>query len=184
MNKKAIIVLADGFEEIEAVTTADVLRRADIDVIIAGLTGYTVTGAHGMVIRADTVFHENDPLPDAFIFPGGLPGAENLAGSAQLKNVIIKMNSEKRIIAAICAAPALLLAPAGVLNGREATCYPGMEKSFGRDTKAVNAKVVQSDNIITSQGPATSFIFALKIVETLAGKDRARKVSRETLFGA
>ena len=182
MKKKALVVLADGFEEMEAVTPVDILRRSEVDVIIAGLGKLSVRGAHNIVMEADVLFGDYEGFPDAVILPGGMPGAENLANSEKLRDMFLKMNSEKRLIAAICAAPALLLAPTGVLKGREATCYPGMEKSFSSDVKFTNEEVVRSGNIITSRGPGTAFVFALKIVEALAGEDRADTVGRQTLF--
>jgi 4-methyl-5(b-hydroxyethyl)-thiazole monophosphate biosynthesis len=182
MKKKALIILAEGFEEVEATTPMDVLRRAEIDVTVAGLGSDTVTGAHGITMKADAVFGRQDPLPDAVIFPGGLPGAENLANSIEVKDLVLKMHSENRLIAAICASPALVLMPAGVLSGRTATCYPGMEKNFSPDTKTSKENVVQDGNIITSRGPATAFPFALKIAENLAGKNKADMIADQMLF--
>lgn len=173
MKKTALIVLAKGFEEIEAVVPMDVLRRAEIDVVVAGLTEKSVTGAHGVTIVADTVFSEYDGVPDAVVLPGGLPGAENLAGSSKLRDLIVRMVSEKKIVAAICASPALVLEPAGVLKGKEATCYPGFETNFSANVRFSEDKVVSDGNIITSRGPGTAMAFALCIVDTLTGGIRA-----------
>jgi len=182
MKKEALVVLAEGFEEIEAITPVDVLRRAEVNVIVAGLGGNSVTGAHGVAIITDIAFDDYGSLPDAVVSPGGLPGAEKLASSVKVKDMILKMNSEQRLIAAICASPALVLAPAGILSGRTATCYPGLEKNFLPDVKFVKEKVVQDGNIITSRGPATALDFALKIAENLAGKAKADMLAQQVLF--
>jgi 4-methyl-5(b-hydroxyethyl)-thiazole monophosphate biosynthesis len=182
MKKKALIVLAPGFEETEAIVPMDALRRSEIDVTIAGLGGQMVTGAHGVTVKADVVFADYKDIPDAVVFPGGMPGAENLASSTKVKELIAKMDSEGRIIAAICASPALVLAPTGILKGRTATCYPGLEKNFSSDVKVTKDKVVQDGNIITSRGPATAFPFGLKIAENLVGKAKAQMVAEQMLY--
>ncbi|MGB2631265.1 MAG: DJ-1 family glyoxalase III [Candidatus Omnitrophota bacterium] len=184
MKKKAIVVLANGFEEVEAATPIDVLRRAGIDVIVAGLEDDTVTGAHGMMFKTDTVLEKIKTLPDAVIFPGGMPGAENLARSSKVKDMILAMDSGKKLIAAICASPALVLAPLGVLDGKKATCYPGMDENFSAKVKCAKEKVVQDGNVITSRGPGTAFDFSLKIAENLAGKETADMVGKQMLYSA
>ncbi|MEA3489252.1 MAG: DJ-1 family glyoxalase III [Candidatus Omnitrophota bacterium] len=182
MNKKAMIVLAEGFEEIEAISPMDILRRAEVKVVVAGLGGDLITGAHGVSMKTDTVFSGEGELPDAVVFPGGLPGAENLAGSSKLKEMILKMNSRGKLIAAICASPALVLAPTGILSGKSATCYPGLEKNFSTDIKFVKEKVIRDGNVITSRGPATAFAFGVKIAEVLAGKAKAEMVADQMLY--
>lgn len=184
MNKKALVVLADGFEEIEASVPIDILRRSEVKVIVAGLGKLEIKGAHNIIIKTDVLFNDYKDLPDAVIFPGGMPGAENLALSAKVKDLVLKMDSEKRIVAAICASPALVLAPLGVLKSKTATCYPGMESNFAPATKHSTEKVVQDGNIITSQGPATAFVFGLKIAENLAGKQKADMVRAQMLYAA
>ncbi|MFO8052879.1 MAG: DJ-1/PfpI family protein, partial [Candidatus Omnitrophota bacterium] len=119
---------------------------------------------------------------DACILPGGMPGAENLAKSESVKKLLLCLNNQEKTIAAICASPAVVLAPLGILDNKTATCYPGMEKSFSNSTIYKNQKVVIDKNIITSQGPATALKFALEIVEQLAGKEIANKVARATLL--
>ena len=181
MKKTALIVLAEGFEEIEAVTPADVLRRAGINVTIAGLRKRSVKGAHGITFETDILFAEYKTLPDVVIFPGGMPGAENLASSLEVKELILRMNEEKKLIAAICASPAILLAPIGILDGLKATCFPGCEKNFGSSIEFVKQKTIQVDNIITSQGPGTAADFALKIAENLLGKPPADMIAQQML---
>ena len=111
-----------------------------------------------------------------------MPGAENLSKSTKIKDLILAMNSENKIIAAICASPALVLAPLGILNGKKAACYPGMEKSFTLDIKYTKEEIVQEGNIITSKGPGTAFSFALKVAENLVGKDTAEMIGKQMLY--
>lgn len=181
MAKKALILLAEGFEEIEAITAIDVLRRAGIEVIVCGLGGKTITGSHGIKVLADKRLEEFSGDVDAIIFPGGMPGAENLSNSQRVRELILKMHKEGRLIAAICASPALVLAPTGILKKRRATAYPGMEKDFGKDTTFVEDKVVVDGNIITSRGPGTALLFSLAIVERLAGKKVSEGLKEKTL---
>ena len=182
MPKKAIILLAEGFEEIEAVTCIDLLRRAGIDVTVAGLSDIRVKASRGTNILADKKLDEAGSDFDACILPGGMPGAANLAGSTKVKNLIQKMNSEGKLIAAICASPAIVLAPMGILKNKTTTCYPGMQDTFGKDTTYKEENVIVDGNIITSRGPATAMEFALAIVEKLAGKETADKVRKAALF--
>ncbi|MDD4909615.1 MAG: DJ-1/PfpI family protein [Candidatus Omnitrophica bacterium] len=171
MPKKAIVILAEGFEEIEAVTPIDVLRRAGVDVIAAGLTDVKIKGSRGLVVVADKKLEESGTDFDACVLPGGSLGAKNLAASDKVRSLLIKMNQEGKIIAAICAAPALVLIPTGILKGKAATCYPGMQDSFGKNTAYKEDDVVVDGNIITSRGPATALSFALAIAEKLCGKE-------------
>ena len=170
---KAVVILAEGFEEIEAVTPVDVLRRAEINVVTAGLGGTVIQGSHGISIATDMELTKAIKGADALILPGGLPGAENLAASEIVGEMIKAMNKEGKIVAAICASPAYVLAPSGVLKEKKATCYPSCEERFGESTSFVKDRVVQDGNIITSRGPGTALEFTLKIVEALAGKERA-----------
>ncbi len=182
--KKAIIVLAEGFEEVEATVPIDVLRRSEVEVTTAGLGKLEIKGAHNITIKTDVLFDDYKDLPDVVIFPGGIPGAENLALSAKVKDLVLKMAAEKKLIAAICASPALVLAPLGILEGKTATCYPGMENNFLSGTTHSKNSVVQDGNIITSQGPATAFEFGLKIADNLVGKQKTDMVASQMLFGA
>ena len=174
MSKRAVVILADGFEEIEAITAIDVLRRAGIDLVICGLDRELVTGAHKVKVAADTTLDKFDHSDmDVIVLPGGSPGAEHLAASKRLKEVILDMYKREKIVAAICASPALVLAPSGILDGKKATCYPGMEERFGEKIKFLKSDVVVDKNIITSRGPATAIAFSLAIVEMLAGRETA-----------
>jgi protein deglycase len=182
MKRKAIIILADGFEEIEAITVIDVLRRAGVEVSVCGLDEKMVKGSKGIVIEADKRFEGNEDGCDACILPGGMPGAENLASSNKLKNILLDINEQGKIIAAICAAPAIVLAPLGILDNRSATCYPGMEDGFSDTTDYKENDVVIDDNIITSRGPATALKFAIAIVNKLCGESVAQKIASATLL--
>jgi len=184
MKKKVLMILAEGFEEIEAVTPMDILRRCDVEVTVAGLGKNAVKGAHDIIFKTDVIFEEYKGMPDAIVLPGGMPGAENLANSLKLKDLIVKMNMEKKLIAAICASPALVLAPSGVLAGKKATCYPGMEKTFAPGVKFVKDDLVKDGNVITSRGPATAPAFGLAIAEELAGREKARMIAEQMLYVA
>ena len=171
-----IIPLADGFEEIEAMSTIDVLRRADISVTTAGIPGTIVKGSKGTQTIADKKISEVDlETFDALILVGGYPGYVNLGKSNQVLDAVKSFNEKEKTIAAICAAPTIL-AKAGVLENRKATIYPGMEKEIPRPR---GEKVVQDGHIITSQGPGTAIDFALKIVEVLAGSGVSDKIKRD-----
>lgn len=183
-TKKVLVILADGFEEIEAITPIDVLKRADLDVIIAGLSSKTVSGSHGVKFQTDILLDDYKGLPDAVILPGGLPGAKNLAESQKVRELVKKMNQEKKIVGAICAAPALVLAPNGILNGRKATCYPGFEKNFSSEVNFSHERVIVDGHVITSRGPGSALEFALQLVEVLAGKEKAESLSQELLAKA
>ncbi len=183
MSKKVVIVLAEGFEEIEAVTPIDVLRRAGLDLKIVGLSGKSVTGAHGLKVQADMTLDEYDGSADCVILPGGMPGSKHLHESKKVAEMVKKMHKEGKVISAICAAPALALAPAGVLDGKRATCYPGFENNFPRSAKFSVEAVVVDGNVVTSRGPGTALQFALELAEKLAGKEMAQKL-REGLLVA
>jgi 4-methyl-5(b-hydroxyethyl)-thiazole monophosphate biosynthesis len=171
-----LVPLANGFEEIEAVTVIDVLRRAGMSVVTAGLPGSQVRGSRGIQVMADTRLEKVDPSKfDAIILVGGNPGYINLGRSNKVLDMVVKFNLDKKLIGAICAAPSIL-ANAGILEDRAATIYPGMEREIPRPK---GKRVIQDDNIITSQGPGTAMEFALKIVETVAGKDKARALKEQ-----
>lgn len=173
-----LIPLANGFEEIEAMNLIDILRRADIKVQTAGLNGEMIEGAHGVVVKADTLL--DNVLSDDFdmiVLPGGLPGAEYLAKSEKVQSLLKEFDSKNKLIGAICAAP-WALSTAGVLKDSY-TCYPSFEKSVGKDGYNPNQDVVIDKNILTSKGPATAMIFALAIVKEICGN----KVYQEVKSG-
>ncbi len=181
-KKSVLVVLADGFEEIEAVTPVDVFRRAELDVTVAGLGKTLVTGAHGLAVQADIDFDTYSGAPDALVLPGGMPGASNLAASPKLAALIRKTFESGKIVAAICASPAVVLAPLGILADKKATCYPGFEDRLGPKTTFTADRVVREKNVITSRGPGTAIEFALAITSELAGKSVAERVSGGMMF--
>jgi len=173
--KKVMVPLADGFEEIEALTVVDVLRRIGIQVDTVGVVSSMITGSHGVRVMTDKKLAEVKEDYDAIVLPGGNPGYKNLARTSKLIEILKKMNSQGKLVAAICASPSVL-AQAGILEGKKATIYPGMEKElpYPRDDK-----VVIDGNVITSQGPGTAIEFSLAIVEALVGKDKALILKRQ-----
>jgi len=167
---KILIPLAEGFEEIEAVTNIDVLRRAGLDVITAGIGSKNIEGDHGIKIEADTEINEIDAADlDAVVLPGGMPGAANLRDSNELRNIIKQLNEENKLCAAVCAAP-IVLEAAGILEGKKATSYPG----FDKDMPSCNyqeERVVIDGNLITGRGPGVAMEFAMTIVEYLIDEE-------------
>jgi len=175
---KALVPLAQGCEELEAVTIIDLLRRASIEVVTAGLDGEPVRASRGVVLVPDTTLDVAAKMPDidAIVLPGGLPGADNLADSPVLMELLKTMNSAGKLVAAICAAPRVL-AKAGLLNGKTVTAYPGFINSTDYPEVNHTGGPVESDgNIMTSRGPGTAMDFALAIIEKLDSKETRRKV--------
>ena len=179
--KKAVILLAEGFEEIEAVTPIDILRRAGMEVTIAGLGGLEIEGNNGIKISADVELKNYHDLPDAVIVPGGARGASNLGNSAEVAAFLKKVQTSGKIIAAICAAPALVLARHGFLDGKTATCYPGYEKNFSAAIHFSDARIVKDGNLITSRGPGTALEFSLELVRMLVSEEVANSIQQKTL---
>ena len=179
------ILLGKGFEEAEALVTADVLRRAELPVSLTGLGGEYVTGSHGITVRAD-VKAEDVALSDGdtVVLPGGMGGVTSMEGS-EAAMALIREAAEKYRVAAICAAPTLL-ARAGLLrSGVRAVCYPGMEGelSAAGAVPQMDCSTVVDGNLVTGRGPGSAFDFGLKLVETLAGADAARAVAAGLVYG-
>jgi 4-methyl-5(b-hydroxyethyl)-thiazole monophosphate biosynthesis len=179
--KTAVIVLAEGFEEIEAVTPIDMLRRAEVNVIVAGVGATTIRGSHGLAFECDALLESVDEIPDLIVLPGGLPGSENLGNSHEVRGLTQKVHDNGGICAAICAAPALTLARFGLLDDRTATCYPSFEKHFDESTTHSEERVVIDHGIVTSRGAGTSMEFALSLVAQLAGEARAEELRKGVL---
>lgn len=179
------LFLAPGFEEIEAIATVDVLRRAGMNVTTVAVcdgSSLSVKGAHGVTVEADILVEDAD-FSDAewLICPGGMPGATNLASSPAVSAALTTHFKKGGNIAAICASPAVVLEPLGILAGREATCYPGMEGLI-RDAKMHDTPVVALDSLITGNGPASTLRFALAIVRASKGESVAQEVGGGMLF--
>lgn len=176
------VFFAEGFEEIEAITVVDVLRRADIRTHMIGLSSLQVTGAHGITVKMDDTIKSITTLSDVMmmILPGGMPGAKNLSEHKTLKNLLVEAYQTEVPIAAICAAP-IILSEHGLLKGRRATCYPGFElelKDFVHDDRPV----VQDGALITGKGPGAAMAFALKIVEILKGHKVSDQLAASMMF--
>lgn len=171
--------LAKGFEDIEAVVTADILRRAGLNVkLVSIMDKKEVTGAWGTTITADLLFDEVDySKGDVIILPGGGEGTENLTGHNGLLEVIQSYYNNRKWVCAICAAP-MVLGKIGILSGKVATCYPGCEEGL-TGAKVIDERVVVDGKIITGKGPGASYEFALKIVEVLKGVDTVNKLRSE-----
>ncbi len=178
--KRVLILLADGFEEIEAITSIDLLRRAGMEVIIAGIDKLEVTGAHQLVVKADQKIPSKDKF-DAVVIPGGMPGATNIAENSQAIRLIEQHYKDKKLIAAICAAPAVVLAKSGILNDRQFTCYPGFEEKISAGQFSTR-DVVVSGNVITSRGPGTAIPFAIEIINHLISPEAADQIGDQILY--
>ena len=179
MKKTVLIVLAEGFEEIEAITPMDVLRRAGLDVVVAGVGKREVTGAHDVIVKTDLMLEQYQGVPDAVVLPGGMPGAENLNKSEVLKDLLQKMKRSGKWIGAICAAPAVVLAPNGILDGKRATCFPGYENELGAKVKFLTDRVVTDGLVITSRGPGTAMEFSLALVSRLVSPEKAEQLNQK-----
>ena len=178
-----LVPLAQGCEELEAVTIIDLLVRAGIGVVSAGLTPGPVKAARGVVITPDTTLDEALKRDfDMIVLPGGLPGADHLNEDPRIQALIKKMATEGRYIAAVCAAPKVLLT-AGVLAGKQATSYPGSLDAM--DISNIDYRedsVVQDGKVITSRGPGTAMAFTLTLIENLQGREKRDEVARGLLY--
>lgn len=174
--KKVAVLLADGFEEIEALTVIDVVRRAGIECDIVSISEEFVKSTHNVVVKSDKVISEDIKEYDMIVFPGGLPGSENLAKNEKVIEAVKYFNSQNKYIAAICASPAMVLSAAGIEKDRYITSYPGEDfESMLEQANYVEELVVVDENIITSRGPATTLLFAYKIVDVLGGNSNLLK---------
>ncbi len=185
----ALVALAPGFEEVEGVAPIDVLRRGGVEVVVAGLGDRRVTSARGLVLEAETTVEAVAALEparpwDALVLPGGMGGAERLAASPAIRALVARQLDAGRLVAAICAAPAVVLAPAGFLAGRRATCYPGLERRFGPDVTHVPERVVEDGPVLTSQGPGTALDFSLAVLARLTSRAAVEKLRAALLASA
>lgn len=167
------VFLAEGFEEVEALTPVDMLRRCELDVKTVGVGGCNITGSHGITVKTDISDKDLilDDSVDMIVLPGGMPGTLNLEKSAVVQNSIDFCFNNKKYIAAICAAPSIL-GHRGLLGGQSAVCFKGFESQLS-GARIADEKVCVSDNFITSKGPGTALDFSLKLVEILISKERS-----------
>ena len=175
------LFLGTGFEEVEAVATIDVLRRAEVELTTVSVMGErSVAGAHGVRIEADKMFDEVEFLnSDMLILPGGMPGTLNLEAHAGLANLLREQNKKGRWIAAICAAPSIL-GKMHLLRNLQAVCYPGFEDQL-EEAFVSKERVMVSGNVVTSRGPGCTIEFALQLVAILKGEDVAKAVAEGML---
>ena len=183
---KLAVFLATGFEEVEAITVIDYLRRAGVEVSVVSVEASTpVTGAHNMRITPDIGLNdylvENaNSLPDAIYLPGGMPGATNLADNQQLIDFIKTCFDANKIISAICAAPVVVLAKTGVLQNRKFACYPGMQGDLAGYMP--NTPVVVDSNLVTGAGPGCAGKLAVELVRLLCNDQSAQDIHESTLL--
>lgn len=179
---KVLVILAEGFEELEAVTVIDVLRRAEIEVVTAGLKEGPVTSARRIRIIPEMELEAVDAEDfDMVVLPGGQPGTNNLAADGRVKELVLQMQKKDRYTAAICAAP-FVLSEAGVLETKKATSYPSFQDKLKAKSVSRDERVVIDGKVVTSQGPATALEFSLQLVEILKGKDKAAEIATAMLY--
>ena len=178
---RVAVILADGFEEVEAIAVIDVLRRADIDTVVAGLHDGHITSARNVKVIPDTVIDtvRADDF-DMIVLPGGQPGSDNLNADPRVKELIKSFSQKGKFTAAICAAP-YVLAAAGVLAGKRATSYPSYKDRLG-GALYEERSVVADGNVLTSRGAGTALTFGLAIVERLISKEKAQNIKDAMLI--
>lgn len=179
---KVVVFLADGFEEIEGLTVVDMLRRADITVVTASIQSTKeVKGAHNITVLADELVEDVDyKQVDMVVLPGGMPGTLHLGGCKKVTDTVLEFFKEGKEVAAICAAPSVL-GDLGILQGKEATCYPGFEERL-TGAKTVKDPVVSDGNVTTSRGMGTAILFGAKLIEKLSGKKKAQEILDSIIY--
>ncbi|HAE91563.1 DJ-1 family glyoxalase III [Tissierella praeacuta] len=181
--KKVILFLAEGFEEVEALTVVDYLRRKDVAVDTVSITeDNKVKGVHDIVVIADKVINSINDIDsyDAVIIPGGLPGATNLRDNHKVIDIVKKANRNGKLVAAICAGP-IVLEKAGVIHGKNVTSYPGFEDELMSGIY-IDDSVVRDCNIITAKGPALAVEFAIEIMRYLLGEEKVDELKKDILY--
>lgn len=175
------VFFAEGYEEVEALTVVDILRRAGIKTDMVSVTGErAVTGSHGITIQTDKLFEEIDDSAEMIVLPGGIPGTPNLKAHKGLADLISAYNQSGKYIAAICAAPTVY-GEMGLLKGRKATCYPGLEDGLV-GAEALTDAVVTDGNIITSRGLGTAIDFGLVLTSILLDKGTALNLASKIVY--
>ncbi len=179
-KKRAVVLVADGCEEVETITSIDFLRRAGIEVVATGVTARDVVGGHDIRINTDMTADDIMGEFDAVVVPGGDAGAHNIADSETAMGIIKKMHADGKLVAAICASPGVVLGSTDILKGRRFTCYPGYQDRVS-DATFSEDRVVVDGNIITSRGPGTAAEFSIAVVEYLVGEKAAEDLHQRTL---
>lgn len=176
-----VIFLGEGFEETEAIAPYDILKRAGVDVVFAGVGGTEIKGAHGIAVKTETTVEAiADDCPEMVVLPGGLGGVNSMAASDAVRSITLRVWEKGGYVAAICAAPTLL-AKYGITEGRKATCYPGMEKQMG-SAKMKHASTVVDGRLITGRAPGSAIDFGLELAAALKGKTEAMKVASGLVY--
>lgn len=176
------ILLAPGFEEAEALVPADLLRRAGLETRLVSVTGESVPGARGITVTADLALDGLDlSQADMLVLPGGSPGYQNLGKDPRVEGLVREAVRQNRWVAAICAAPTLL-GRWGLLEGKQAVCYPGMEDKLSGARARADSGVVVDGKLITGRAAGSAFDFGLALVEALAGPERAGEIRREVCY--
>ncbi len=176
------VLLADGFEETEALIPTDLLRRAKVEVKLVGVTGQVVTGSHKIKVEADCGIDEVDfSQADMLVLPGGMPGTTNLYADKRVKDAVRLLYDAGKYVAAICAAPSIILGGMGLLKGRQATCYPGMEDGM-EGAKAVKKTCVVDGKIITSCGVGGAIDFGCALIQALCGEQKAKEIAQAIVY--
>ena len=179
MTKKVLVAIADGIEELEAVTIIDCMRRAQADVAVAAVNEKQIVASRGVKIVADCLIGDcKDDTFDIIVLPGGMPGAEHLRDCPELIKMLKDQAESSRLYAAICASPAVVLQHYGLLARKKATCHPSLAADLNNWQ---DEKIVVDGNCITSQGPATAIDFSLKLIEILYGKEKSDEIAKQML---
>ena len=179
---KVIVVLADGFEEMEAVSPIDLLRRAGASVTVVGLDKKEITSSRGLKVVCDTVLSEVAETGwNAVVLPGGQPGANNLHTSEKVSTIVMNTYNDGGYVCAICASPAVVLAPLGLLTGKKAVCYPGMEQGI-ENVKFSSGPVMNDARIITARGAGCATEFGLEIVSALFSREIADDLAFKIVY--
>ncbi len=175
------IILGKGFEEAEAIVPCDMLRRAGVDVRLAGIGGKEITGGHGITVCADCVAEETDlTAAEMIVLPGGMGGVHSILGSETVLQAVKKVYDKGGYAAAICAGPTVL-AKLGITDGKRATCYPGCEVDMGAAKPTGEAAVIDG-RVVTGKAPGTAYAFAFALIEVLRGKETAEKVAAGAVY--
>ena len=181
--KKVYVFLADGFEDVEALIPVDVLRRGGVEVVTVSITDFPlVQSAHGVNIEADVMIEQCDfSDADLLFLPGGMPGASSLFANKEVCKALVDQYAAGKKVAAICASPAVVLAPLGILDGKRATCYPGFEQALADATYTADLVTVDG-NITTGEGPAAAFPFAYELLSQLVNKQTSDQIAEGMRF--
>jgi len=179
---KVAVLLAPGFEEIEAIAPIDILRRGGVEVIIVGVKDKVIPSARNVRVETDLTINEINDIDslDMVVIPGGMTGVENLKKSEEVKDLIARMNSKKKYVSAICAGP-LVLKSADVLENRHVTSHPSVKFEFDKSLYK-EEPVVEDENITSSRGPATAMLFGFRLLEKLTSREKAKEVAKAMLF--